>query len=69
MTPTQQVSLPDAAIQLGMSYNQTLRLVLIRELTGRKREGRWYIDASDLKRLIARRARTQRSTSISDAPR
>ena len=35
------------------SYNQTLRLVLLGELRGERKEGRWYVDEVDARRLLA----------------
>jgi hypothetical protein len=50
------ISLSQAALALSASYNQTLRWVLVGELKGERREGRWLVDAADLQRLKAERA-------------
>jgi hypothetical protein len=58
-------TLTEAALRLGRSYNQTLRLVLVGELEGRQEAGRWLITAESLERLQERRlgAQTPRGPS------
>ena len=50
---THDVKLVDAAIALGRSYNATMRLVILGQLKGGRRDGRWFVDAVDLERLLA----------------
>jgi hypothetical protein len=47
----EEVRLVEAAVKLGASYNQTLRLVLVGRLKGQRRDGRWFVDARDLERF------------------
>ena len=56
---TDTTSLIDAAAQLGLSYGQVLRLVLVGTLKGEKREGHWQVSQKDLARFI----RSRRSDS------
>ena len=50
-----QCTLPQAAAQLGLSYNQTMRLVLVRALDGEQRDGRWWVNVSSVDRLVRER--------------
>ena len=50
----QVMKLTDAAASLGLSYGQTLRLVLVRKLRGERRDGHWVVDAQDVVRLRQR---------------
>jgi hypothetical protein len=54
-----EVTLTEAAITLAASYNQTLRWVMVGELKGARRNGRWFVDAVDLERLRAARTATK----------
>jgi hypothetical protein len=54
-----EVTLTEAAITLAASYNQTLRWVMVGELKGERRNGRWFVDAADLERLRAARTATK----------
>ena len=45
----------EAAVALGASYNQVLRLVLVGDLKGVRRGGRWFVDRGDLARLCSER--------------
>lgn len=47
-------TLTEAAFRLGRSYNQTLRLVLIGELEGRREAGRWLVTTESIERLRER---------------
>lgn len=42
-----------AAARLRLSYNQAMRLVLIGEIKGIRRDGRWWVDAADVERLAS----------------
>jgi hypothetical protein len=46
------MTLVEAAAALGRSYNVTLRLVLTRELRGERRDGRWFVSAASVDRLL-----------------
>lgn len=48
-----RVTLTVAATRLGLSYGQTLRLVMVRRLKGAQDPitGRWWVDEPDLVRL------------------
>jgi hypothetical protein len=61
---TEEVKLVDAAIALGKSYNATMRLVIVGELKGGRRDGRWFVDRQDLERI---RAALGLGTAASDA--
>ena len=50
------VPLPEAAHRLGMSWGCAWRLMLIGELPGVKRGGRWYVEDDDLQMLVERRS-------------
>jgi ABC-type spermidine/putrescine transport system permease subunit II len=54
-----EVRLVEAAVKLGASYNQILRLVMLGQLKGGRRDGRWFVNAADVERLRAERARQQ----------
>ena len=43
-----EVPLTTAALRLGKSYTQVLRLVLTGALRGRQVAGRWHVDAASL---------------------
>ena len=58
MTGTAEVSLSAAAHRLGVSWAQAWRLVLRRELEGRKSGSRWVVSVESLERL----AQVSRST-------
>jgi hypothetical protein len=45
------MTLIEAAAAIGYSYNRVLRLVLVGQLKGERRGGRWFVDPSDLERL------------------
>lgn len=47
----QQISVVEAAAALRLSYNQTLRLILIGALKGARVNGRWTVDPRDIERL------------------
>jgi hypothetical protein len=47
----EMLSLTRAALLLGKSYNQALRLVLIGEIRGEQQNGRWLLDATDVARF------------------
>lgn len=49
------IPLSQAALALSASYNQTLRWVLVGDLKGERRDGRWLVDAADVERLKAER--------------
>lgn len=55
MIANDEMPLSDAAFQLGITWSQAWKLVLTRKLSGRKREGRWYVDGTDLERLVSER--------------
>ena len=48
--PGELITLVEAAARLGISYNRMLRLVLIGDVAGERRDGRWFADASDVER-------------------
>lgn len=56
------MTLMQAAARLSLSYHQTLRLVLIRQLKGAQAaNGAWRVDTDDLERFAqARAARPKR---------
>ncbi len=54
------VSLADAAQRLGQSWERTWRQMLRGTLQGEKRDGRWFVDAADLERLMSERAEGER---------
>jgi hypothetical protein len=56
---TDTLPLMKAAVILGKSYNQTLRLVLIGEIKAEQRNGRWFLDADDVARLGSTREGAQ----------
>jgi hypothetical protein len=56
---TDTLPLMKAAVILGKSYNQTLRLVLIGEIKGEQRNGRWFLDSGDVARLARSRGGTE----------
>jgi hypothetical protein len=45
------MTLIEAAATIGYSYNRILRLVLVRQLKGERKNGRWFVDATDVERL------------------
>jgi hypothetical protein len=47
------IGLPEAAQQLGIPYQSAHRLVLLGELEGEKRAGRWLVRLADVRRLAA----------------
>ena len=51
MTEQYEISLSDAAQQLGMSWGRAWRLVLTGELSGTKRQGRWVVSKHSVSRL------------------
>lgn len=55
----EQVRLVEAAVKLELSYNQTLRWILLGRLKGEQRDGRWFVDAVDLERVRGERAATK----------
>lgn len=54
---TQGIPLADAAMRLGVSWQQAWRLLLTGTLQGRKDGGRWVVDAESLERTKAARDR------------
>lgn len=66
----EMIPLVDAARQLGRSYNQTLRLLLIHELRGERNDaGRWEVDRSDVERLAREWAAAEDPVSRQQEPR
>ena len=61
---TREIKLVDAALSLGKSYNATMRLVIVGELKGGRRDGRWYVDEEDLDRL---KTSASENRSVADA--
>ena len=53
------IRLTAAAARLGLSYGQTLRLVLIQKLEGWQdpENGSWWVDSADLGRFLTARTR------------
>lgn len=47
----QTMTLIEAAAAIGYSYNRVLRLVLVGQLKGERRGGRWFVDPADVKRF------------------
>jgi len=62
------IRLTAAAARLGLSYGQTLRLVLIQKLEGWQdpENGSWWVDADELERF--QEARTKDRTSVANRP-
>lgn len=56
-----EVPLVEAAAKLHMSYNQTLRWIMIGRLQGLRRNGRWFVSAADLRRFESERGREDRA--------
>jgi hypothetical protein len=57
-TPTTlsaSVSLPAAALRLGLTYQETWNAVLRGTLPGEKRGTRWYVDGDAVERLAQER--------------
>ena len=50
-----EIDLVLAAQRLCASYSVTHNLVLSGKLKGHRREGRWFVELTDLKRLIRER--------------
>lgn len=50
---TQMIGLAEAAQRLGLPYQSAHRLVLLGELGGEKRAGRWFVRLADVRRLAA----------------
>jgi len=46
-----EIGLTEAAHRLGRTYQQTLRLALLGRLPATRREGHWYVRASDVEQL------------------
>lgn len=46
-----------AGMKLGLSYNQVLRLVLVGQLQGEQRDGRWQLEKAGVDAMVAERAR------------
>jgi len=53
------ITLSEAAAMLGLSYNRTLRLVLIGDLRGEQRHGRWVVDEAAAEQLGRSRLRRE----------
>ncbi len=49
-----EITLTAAAQRLGLSYHQTLRLVLTGALRGAQRGGHWFVQAADVTRYRRR---------------
>jgi hypothetical protein len=54
----ESVSVTEAALALSASYPQTMRWLLTGQLSGKKEDGRWRIDASSVERLKRERGRS-----------
>lgn len=65
-TETEIVTLPEAALALGCSWNAAYRLVLNGTLLARQTAGRWVIDRDRLKQLIAERSERAGPPSTSE---
>jgi hypothetical protein len=55
----------DAALRLGLSYHATLRLLLVGQLKGERRNGHWLIDLTDVERFRRARRRAARRAAES----
>jgi hypothetical protein len=55
MRSVRELDLPLAAARLRIPWHAAHRLVLTGKLRGERRDGRWFVDAVDLERLIAQR--------------
>jgi hypothetical protein len=55
MKEGREISLTDAAFELGLRYHRALNLVLCGDLRGRKVEGRWKVDAASVARVKTER--------------
>ena len=51
-TPKREIPLSEAALRLGKSWNQTWRLVLKKQIIGRKTNGRWLCDVESVEALL-----------------
>jgi hypothetical protein len=47
------LTLMEAAMRLGVSYNQALRRLLIGELEGGRRDGKWHVTSQSVERWLA----------------
>jgi hypothetical protein len=47
---SEELSLAEAALRLGLSWQRAWRLVLTGEIVGRKHEGRWVVNADSVER-------------------
>lgn len=48
-----EIGLAEAAHRLRLPYQNAHRLLLLGELSGEKRAGRWYVQVADVRRLAA----------------
>ena len=53
-----EITLPEAAHALGLSWHQTYRLVLSKRLDARRVAGRYLVTLLSVRQLIDQRART-----------
>lgn len=53
----------DGAWRLGLSYHATLRLLLVGQLKGERRDGHWVVDMADVERLRRERRRAVRKAA------
>ena len=49
------LTLTDGAVLARLSYNVILRKVLVGDLRGERREGHWYVDEAEVRRLMQER--------------
>lgn len=52
----EMIGLAEAAVRLGIPYQDAHRLLLTGKLTGEKRGSRWFVRISDVDRLANGRA-------------
>ena len=55
MRKEEQITLPEAARRLSISWERAWRALLKGELQGEKHEGRWYVDAASVAAYALRR--------------
>ena len=51
----EEIPLTEAAARLRLSYNQTLRFVLLGRLCGEQRDGRWRVTVRSVEKLLRER--------------
>lgn len=63
MSEREELDLVEAAARLRVAYHTAHRLVLTGKLKGWRLDGRWFVDACDLERLLKERAEISSSAN------